>query len=60
MDITSTSTSDRVVKPSNGVVLYEGTLNVKNSNAELRKFKLTTDYAENKGLAYSNLKIYID
>ena len=59
VDLSSTSTSNRVVKPTNGVVIYEGSLNVQSSNAELQSFKLTAT-APAKGLTITSPKLYID
>ena len=59
IDITNTSSSDRIVDPTNNITIYQGELDVKNWSTVLSKFELTTDF-DAAVLNLSNYKLVID
>jgi hypothetical protein len=59
IEIATTSASDRVVDPTNNVVIYKSDLDVKNSTILLNRFTLTGNY-DASVLNMSNFKLVID
>jgi len=59
IDITNTSSSDRIVDPTNNITIYQWELDVKNGSTVLSQFELTTDYSGDV-LKLSNYKLVID